>query len=129
MKYIFGIVFGLLVFGWTFLRVLQNIRLFRQGISSRGTVIRLERTWGSRRSLFPVIRFLTEKKEWITFRSVIGSYPPDYKEGDEVNVRFLPDKPEIAEIDSIRTLLYLPLGFLVLSIAGVAYFTYEYWIS
>jgi hypothetical protein len=48
---------------------------------------------------YPVVRFLTDKKEWITTELSIGSNPP-MEEGRQLTVRYDPNHPETVEIDS-----------------------------
>jgi hypothetical protein len=49
---------------------------------------------------YPVIRFKTATGETIDFKSTTGSNPPAYKKGAQVQVRYDPNNPYRAKIDS-----------------------------
>lgn len=62
-------------------------------------------TRGSRGMYFPVVRFLTAEKEWITQELSIGQNPP-MKEGKKVQVIYDPDDPSEVEINTAFRLEY-----------------------
>lgn len=69
-------------------------------------------------SYYPVVRFLTDKQEWITQELKIGFSPPK-KEGTKVEVRYDPDNPSTVEINSIFQLEILPMLFVAVGIFGL----------
>ena len=56
---------------------------------------------------FPVVRFLTEKQEWITQELDIGQYPA-LEEGKKIRLIYNQENPEEVEINSIFRLENLP---------------------
>ncbi|WP_420317009.1 DUF3592 domain-containing protein [Ekhidna sp.] len=56
---------------------------------------------------FPVVRFLTEEKEWITKKLEIG-YNPPLEEGSKIKIIYDPDNPEYLQIDNSFMLEFLP---------------------
>src|SRR5258708_39495721 len=100
---------GLIVIGLFYLY--KNKKLIKNGILTNGVVIRLEhaKDLSLRRDLFPVVRFLTDQKEWITFTSSVGAYPAPFDEGDKVDVLYSPENPSIAEIKNTTTLYFVPI--------------------
>lgn len=66
---------------------------------------------------YPVVRFLTEKKEWITEKLLVG-YSHAMKEGTEVDVLYDPDEPNNVVLDSTFQLVVLPRLLVALGILG-----------
>jgi len=109
-----GLVFILVSF-WTY----QNTQQFlAQSETAQGEVIHL--VLGSSRTddsgsgsgvYYPVVRFATPEGEYIEFQSGIGSQPPAYRVGDRVTVRYRPDDPYRAKIDSFFQLWFLSVLF------------------
>jgi hypothetical protein len=66
---------------------------------------------------YPVVRFLTDKKEWITQQLNIGQTPP-MKEGTKVEVIYDPDEPTTVQINSRFLLEILPRLFVMLERVG-----------
>src|SRR5690554_3506193 len=60
---------------------------------------------------YPVVRFLTDKQEWITQELNIG-YSPPLPEGKQLEVVYDPDDPTTVEINSSFQLEILPKIFL-----------------
>lgn len=84
---------------------------------AKGTVIDLilDRTERSSHGVYyPVIRFKTARGEAIDFKSSTGSNPPTYKKGAQVQVRYLPDNPYQAKIDS-----FFSIWFFCILAAGI----------
>ncbi|HET6540708.1 MAG TPA: DUF3592 domain-containing protein [Chryseolinea sp.] len=73
---------------------------------------------------YPVVRFLTDKQEWITQELNIG-YSPPKPEGTKLEVLYDPDDPTNVEINSSAQLEFLPRLFVVLGIAGLIFGTLE----
>ncbi|MEQ8240922.1 DUF3592 domain-containing protein [Marinoscillum sp.] len=48
---------------------------------------------------FPVVRFLTDKNEWITQELSIGQNPP-MEEGKKITVIYAPEDPKVVDIQS-----------------------------
>jgi hypothetical protein len=74
---------------------------------------------------FPVVRFLTDKQEWITQQLSIG-YSPAMEEGIKLQVIYDPENPTNVEINSTIQLKILPWLFVVLGIGGLVFGTLEY---
>ena len=60
---------------------------------------------------YPVVRFGTAEGDTLVFKSGTGRYPPKYRVGDVVAVRYRPESPGKARIDDASSLLMLPLIF------------------
>jgi hypothetical protein len=71
---------------------------------------------------YPVVRFLTDKQEWITQELNIG-YLPAKPEGTKLEVIYDPDDPTNVEINSSAQLEFLPRLFVGLGIAGLVFGT------
>ena len=65
-------------------------RLRQSGVKVDGVVFKLEYEAFSPSSndylYYPVVRYLTVEKEWVTEKYMFGSYPSKYNEGDTVPI-------------------------------------------
>lgn len=66
---------------------------------------------------YPVVRFLTHNKEWITKELSIG-YNPAKKEGTKIRVIYDPNDTSVVEIHSRFQLEILPRIFVVMGLFG-----------
>lgn len=131
----------LLLAGGTFLVVLgigklnERRKLLKTGAKVEGVVFSLEKVRGSGKGYytydyFPVIRYVTLEKEWVTKRYDIGTNSSAYNEGDRVIVIY--DKADIEHyiIDNITTKLLGPvciiIGILLMLGVGVYYILNQY---
>ena len=73
----------------------------------------------------PVIRFTTEKKEWITQELNTG-YMPAKPQGKKIKVIYDPENSSIVEINSIFQLIILPRFLLAMGIVGFVFGLLEY---
>lgn len=69
---------------------------------------------------YPVVRFLTEKQQWITQELSIGYNPPK-EEGTKLEVIYDPDDPTHVEINSPFQLEILPRLFVAIGICGFVF--------
>ena len=67
---------------------------------------------------YPVVRFLTDKQEWITQELSTGSNP-EKREGTSVEVIYDPDEPNNVEINSDFRLKVVPILLLTLGLTGL----------
>ena len=74
---------------------------------------------------FPVVRFLTDKQEWITQQLSIG-YSPAKPEGTKLEVVYDPEEPTNVEINSAFHLEMLPRLFVIIGVVGLIWGTLEY---
>lgn len=74
---------------------------------------------------YPVVRFLTEKKEWITQQLSIGITPP-HPEGTKLEVIYDPEDPTVVEINSRAYLEILPRFFVAIGAIGLMIGILEY---
>lgn len=125
----------LLLAGGTFLVVLgigklnERRKLLKNGAKVEGIVFSLEEEWGvgkERSKLYyPVIRFVTIEKEWVTKRYGTGTNPTAYNEGDRVIVIYDKVDNEHFIIDNITTKLLGPvcviIGILLMIGVGIYY--------
>ena len=77
----------------------------RHSAVASGTIVGLtENREREEISYFPKVRFQTASGREVTFESGMGSSPEAGRIGDTVAVRYRPDQPEAAEIDSFMSL-------------------------
>ena len=69
---------------------------------------------------YPVVRFLTDKQEWITQELQIG-YNPSKKEGTKLEVIYDPNDLGTVEINSTFQLEVLPKLFVVIGLCGAIF--------
>ena len=74
---------------------------------------------------YPVVRFVTEKKEWITQELRIGYFPAK-PEGTKLEVIYDKDNPTNVEINSRTQLEILPRIFVSIGITGIIFLILEY---
>ena len=74
---------------------------------------------------FPVVRFLTDKQEWITQQLSIG-YSPAKPEGTKLEVIYDPEEPTNVEINSAFQLEMLPRLFVIIGVVGLIWGILEY---
>ncbi|MEO8474687.1 MAG: DUF3592 domain-containing protein [Chryseolinea sp.] len=74
---------------------------------------------------YPVVKFLTDKQEWITQEMRDGFNPP-IPEGTKVEVLYDPENPTDVAINSSIRLRILPTIFIVLGAIGLALSILEY---
>jgi hypothetical protein len=72
----------------------------------------------------PVVRFLTDKQEWVTQELSIG-YSKAKREGTKLQVIYDPEDPTVVEINSTLQLEILPRLFVTLGITGLVFVTLE----
>ena len=125
--------YGVTLAGFLLIEAFRTRRLLTSGAMARGTVVGAEEDTSrdhdghrSTTTYSPVVRFTTADGRTVTFTSAVGySSEPDV--GGAVDVRYLPDDPEQAEIDR-ATMWVLPaafgaLGGLGLLVAGVTVYS------
>jgi Protein of unknown function (DUF3592) len=120
--------YGVTLAGFLLIPALRTRRLLKTGAIAQGTVVDAEEDTSqdhdgtSSTTYNPVVRFTTADGRTVQFTSAVGySSKPDI--GGAVDVRYLPDDPEQAEIDR-AAMWMLPaafglLGGLGLLVAGV----------
>jgi hypothetical protein len=86
---------------WSVISYFRIAKFLQRCTETRGEVIRLERTQGTRGYDYaPVFSFQTASGESITVTSDISSSPADFTEGDSVRVQYDPANPSDAKIHS-----------------------------
>lgn len=87
-----------------------NTRTFlKDAIKAEGTVIELIRSQSDDSITYrPVVVFVSQKGEEIEFTSLSGSNPPSYSRGQTVEIFYLPDAPQKAEINGFFSLWGAP---------------------
>ena len=102
-----GLFFGigailLVLAGW----MAAKKRAFVCGsVTAPGDVVALVNVWDGREvSHFPKVLFRTDAGIEMTFQSEMGSNPPARRVGEKVRVRYRPDHPQSAEIDTFFSL-------------------------
>ncbi|SHH28872.1 Protein of unknown function [Chryseolinea serpens] len=73
---------------------------------------------------YPVVRFLTDKQEWITQELSVGTSPKK-REGTKLQVIYDPENPTDVQINSTFVLEILPRIFTALGVMGAVFVTLE----
>jgi hypothetical protein len=116
---------GVFAIVWGIGKMSERRKLLKTGIRVEGVVFKLEERFSNNKDrmpiYYPVIRYLTLNKEWITKEYESGTNPSAYKEGDIVNVIYDPDDNNHFIIDGFLNRIF---GFVliiigILTIAGV----------
>ncbi|MEN0053451.1 MAG: DUF3592 domain-containing protein [Mucilaginibacter sp.] len=116
---------GLFIIVWGIGKINERRKLLRTGIRVEGVVFKLEKRIGGGKNrmpiYYPVIRYVTQDKEWITKEYGSGTNPSVYKEGDMVKIIYDPADNGHFIIDGFlnRVSGFVLLAAGVLAIAGV----------
>lgn len=60
---------------------------------------------------YPVVKFTTPSGEPTVFESNLGTYPPQFRKGNEVELLYNPQQPDSVMINSWMDLWFLPVMF------------------
>ena len=99
-------------------------QLQTHGITASGTVVQLEEVTDSDGTGYrPLIEFKVNDQTYI-FKGIYASNPPRYNVGDQVNIRYDPANPGVAQIDSyferwLIPAMILPGAILIALVANV----------
>lgn len=69
---------------------------------------------------YPVVRFVTDNKTWITQELNVG-FQPAKKEGAKIKIIYNPEDPNDFQLDSIFLLHIIPRLLVAVGITGIAY--------
>lgn len=76
-------------------------KIKKKGIVTEGVVFDLESSTNANNLItYPIIRFATQKNEWITEPYKIGIFPGFYKKGSKVSIIYDPQSPASFFINS-----------------------------
>lgn len=93
-------------------QLLRRRAFVRHSAVASGTIVALtENRERDETSYFPKVKFRTPAGREVTFESEMGSSSEAGRIGDIVAVRYRPDQPDVAEIDSFMSLWGLVLLF------------------
>jgi hypothetical protein len=99
----------------------QTLRLEAKGKKCLGTIISNNFRYGKDGGYYyPVIRFVTESKTWITRELNVG-FQPAKKEGAKIRIVYNEDDPNDFQLDSILMLHIIPRLLVALGITGIGY--------
>jgi hypothetical protein len=98
-----------------------------QSIATTGKVIRLEPQADPENhsvNYSPVFSFVSGDGKSYTVHGSVASNPPEFEEGQNVNVRYIPSNPMRASIDSGIQMWFAPLMFCIVGVvfALIGYF-------
>jgi len=122
---------GLVIAIFGYFKKARVAHLSKIGVRVDGVVFSMEQdskiNFGSQTSSttwYPVIRFVTAEKEWVTQRYNIYAFPGKYREGDKVSVVYNPDKITefIIDDDTGMFINYFVWIGILLIVAGIAVF-------
>ncbi|WP_199325799.1 DUF3592 domain-containing protein [Nodosilinea sp. FACHB-141] len=93
----------------TFFTYTNTNTFLKDAIKTEGTVIELIRSQSDDSVTYqPVVVFVSQEGEEIEFTSPSGSNPPSYSKGQAVEIFYLPNNPQKAEINEFFSLWGLP---------------------
>lgn len=124
---------ALALLGWAVWAFFRQREKNMKGITTTGTVMELTREVmnpGSPGVYCPIVEFSLPSGEKITFTSSYGTRPASHKIGQSVTVRYDPDNPQSADIDSTVSFWLFPgiLTFMgVLACCLGFFFVLMYW--
>jgi len=97
---VIGSIFAVLFFYVLFIKIRERRKIRTSGITVEGVVIELvtrrdsDGTGGDYGYIhYPIVKYLTLEKEWITKEYYIGYNPSIYEEGDAVRIIYDRDEP------------------------------------
>ena len=106
---IFLILLSFIVIGTGILFILRYRNISSNGIEADGIIYDFSSTpvtnsiTSNSSKKFPIVRFLTEKNEWITEKASVSFIPGSYKKGHKITVVYLVDNPTVFFIKSSQT--------------------------
>ncbi|MBM0744338.1 DUF3592 domain-containing protein [Phormidium sp. CLA17] len=93
----------------TFFTYINTNTFLKDAIKTEGTVIELIRSRSDDSITYqPVVVFVSQKGEKIEFTSSSSSNPPSYSKGQTVEIFYLPNEPQKAEINGFFSLWGAP---------------------
>lgn len=104
MKFL-PLILGILCIIGSSYQLYQGSRLFLNGQSVEGTVVRNERSLGKSTVYYPIVEFQTLSGQTYTCKGQSGTSPAEYDVNDTVTVHFDPTKPTNAFIGSFFSLI------------------------
>lgn len=128
---------------WGFAKMNERSKLLEKGVKVEGIVFDMEDSWdvaniipdydnkhSSQRLYYPVIRFVTAEKEWVTKTYKMGSNPPAYEVGDKVKVVYDTADIEHFILDDWGSMLTWPIvasvGVLLILGVVIYFFTMQF---
>jgi len=103
----FAIVF-LLCLITAFIFYQNSGNFVKSSITGQGTVIELQK---SGKTYYPIVKFKSKTGKEFTFKAGVGTNPPAYQIGNNVNIIYSPEDPQKAQINSPLYFWFLPILF------------------
>lgn len=107
------ILIGIVLIIWGNFKFTEYKRLIQSGIKTEGIVFSIESEYTTPTdgvaNYYPVIRFTTQEKEWITERYGLSSRPCPYKVGESVKIIYDPNDNKKFIIDNGNARLLGPM--------------------
>lgn len=107
----------------------------RNAVKASGTVVELQLVESKRSRnrnnsyvYYPVVTFTTAEGQTVTFRSRAGTNPPAYDKGETVEVLYLSDNPQNAQIKHWVSQWLLPTIILALGLINVLFGAIGLWV-
>jgi len=121
---------------WGFAKMNERSRLLANGVKVEGIVFEIyaeldyKRNSDPGKTYYPIIRFVTTEKEWVTKKYEFGSNPAAYNVGDKVKVVYDPADIEHFIIDDWGSVLTWPIvaavGVLLILGVVIYFFTMQF---
>ena len=123
---------SIIFFCITYISLGKAQELVRAGATTDGTVIKMIYSSHDTNSgvYYPVVRFQTTDGQTLEERSRFGSSPPEFKQGDHVQILYTRDNPKNWCINSWWDLYFVPTIFGVFTgILGITTIIVQYCIT
>lgn len=110
LKYVFSIV-GVALFVGTLMSYKSTSDFLEEAVSVQGTVVALAKKRSEDSVTYrPVVEFVTGNGEEVEFTSTMGTNPPRFSVGEQVEVLYLPAEPGDAKINDFADLWWMTIG-------------------
>ncbi len=117
---IYFVIVGILIFLLGLYLLYRRFYFLKHSKLAEGKILSYEqRKFDNSIVYHPVITFKLEDGHISTFTSVAGSGWKQFPEGQTISVRYLPEKPQEAFINSFLHFWAAPVGCMVLGSAGI----------
>jgi uncharacterized membrane protein YfcA len=120
MESVFLIIFGVILFYIGLRFWLKTKHILINGLEAEGVVFDLVDSVNIKsRTRYPIIRFLTLEKEWVTEKYSIGIFSQFLKVGQKVTVIYSRENPKEFVVKS-RSTTALPIVAIALAVVALA---------
>lgn len=115
------IIFGIAIFYVAFKFQLNTKKIAKIGEQAEGVVFDIVESSDTKSQVrYPIIRFVTSQKEWITEQYSISTLPGFFKKGQKVTIIYNPNNPKEffvkSAVTSIAPMVAIALAVITLAV-------------